>query len=119
MSTARPSAYLCTHGDAVPRIDDVAEGQVCADGSRYLPSAYVQRRQTVSADGKGYADGRSYADGPRRRISSGPDGLVYADGPVGIGPSMPTGAVGIGLSRRPIRAMPTALAVGIGHLPSA
>ena len=27
---------------------------------------------------------------------------------------MPTGAVGIGLSRRPFRAMPTALAVGIG-----
>ena len=40
--------------------------------------------------GSGYADGRSYADGPRRRISSGPDGLVYADGPVGIDGCTPT-----------------------------
>ena len=34
--------------------------------------------------------GKGYADGPRRRISSGPDGLVYADGPVGIYGFMPT-----------------------------
>ena len=40
--------------------------------------------------GPGYADGRAYADGPRRRISSGPDGLVYADGPISIDGCMPT-----------------------------
>ena len=49
-----------------------------------------------------------------RRDRAYADGIPgYADGYVADGP-MPTGAVGIGLSRRLVRAMPTALAVGIG-----